>query len=116
MFRAGHKTLEVLQNNAYAPRAVYRAVAELKGGKGIEMSHSLRRDEIRTKRLDGGLKRSLASNPSQSMIQLAKTRNVTKMTISKAVKKDIVMISYFRGHRNTVTMLQRIKMDQKRKD
>jgi len=86
-------------------RAVYPALAGLWVGKGIErMSHSLRRDEIRTKRLHGGLKRSIASNPSQPMIQLAKKRNVTKMTLSKAVRNDLGMMSYCRRRRNILTM------------
>lgn len=108
LFHAGRKASEIIRDTGYAPRTVYRIVSNLRDGKGIlRKAHSPRNDKIRTKRFLCGLKRSIAANPSQSMASLAKKRNVTKMTISKAVRKDLGMKSFCRRRRNILTAKSR---------
>ena len=104
LFHAGHKASEIIRDTGYAPRTVYRIVSNLRQGKGIQRkAHSPRSDRIRTKRFLWGLKRSIAANPSHPMAALAKKRNVTRMIISNAVRKDLGMKSFCRRRCNILT-------------
>ena len=47
----------------------------------------------------------LAANPSQPMAALVKMRNVTKMTLSKAVRKNLEMKSFCRRRCNILTAI-----------
>ena len=105
LFHAGHKASEIIRDTGYAPRTVYRIVSNLRQGKGIrKKAHSPRSDRIHTKRFLWGLKRSTAANPSHPMAALAKKWNVTKMTISNAVRKDLGMKSFCRRRCNILTV------------
>ena len=108
LFHAGRKASGIIRDTGYAPRTVYRIVSNLRDGKGIlRKAHSPRSDKIRTKRFLWGLKSSIAANPSQSMASLAKKRNVTKMIISNAARKDLGMKSFCRRCRNILTVKSR---------
>ena len=60
-----------------------------------------------TKTFLAGLKRTLKSDPSQPMSKLAQKRNVSRSTISRAVKEDFGMKSYVRKVRNLLTTRSR---------
>jgi len=69
--------------------------------------HKPRKDRKRTKTFLAGLKRSVKADPSQSMAKLAKKRNVSPRTISRAVNEDLGMKSYVRRRRNLLTARSR---------
>ena len=99
LFHAGKKTSDIIKDTGYPSRTAYRIVSNLRKGKSIERkSHAPRADKICTKRFLSGLKWSIASQSmaSQSMATLAKKRNVSKMTIYNAVRKDLMMKSFCR--------------------
>ena len=104
LFHAGKKTSDIIKDTGYASQTVYRIVSNLRKAKSIERkSHDPRADKICTKRFLNGLKRSIAANPSQSMATLAKKRNMFKMMIYNAVRKDLMMKSFSRQCQNILT-------------
>ena len=79
-------------------------MAKHKNGEIVEWkTHNPRSDKKRTSCFLTGLKRSIKVNPLKSMEKMSKLRNVSKMTISKAVRKDLKMKSYCRQRRCILT-------------
>ena len=104
MRRAGNSPSDIVKSTGYAKTTVYRVVANFDAEGKVERSrHSPRSDRKRTKTFLAGLKRSLKADPSQSMSKLAKKRNVSRRTISRAVNEDLGMKSYIRRRRNLLT-------------
>ena len=102
MYCAGNCATEIIKATGYAKSTIYHIVPRLKAGKEVECkSHHSRSDIRRTPRFLAGLKRSIKANPSKSMASLAKICNVSKMTISKAIRVNISF--YVRRRRNILT-------------
>ena len=95
MRRARNFVSDIIKSTDYAKSIVYSVVASLDSDIKVEGSwQSPRSDRNRTKRFLAGLKRTLKSDPSQSMSKLAQKRSVSRNTISKAVKEYLGMKSY----------------------
>lgn len=98
--RAGH-TVKLTK----LPKAtVYRVYKQFKEeGKIDRKEHKTRSDSKRNPRFLAGLKRSIEANPSTSMTTLAKKRNVSLSTVSRAVNRNLGMTSYVRRRRHLLT-------------
>ena len=97
-------TVQIIKATGYAKSTHYRIVSRLKAGKEVEcIPHDSGSDIKRTPRFLAGRKRSIKANPSKSMASLAKIRNVSKMTISKAIRVNLNMNSYVGRRRNILT-------------
>ena len=85
--RAGHSNNAIIKLLKCPKSTVYDVVKRFKDtGKVKRSGHSPRSDKIRTPRYLASLKRSTNSNWGKSMSMLAMERNVSKSTISRAVK------------------------------
>ena len=101
--RAGNSSSDIIKSTGNAKTRIYRVVAKFDAEVKFEQSrHSLPKDRKRTKTFLAGLKRSIKADPTQSMSKLAKRRNVSHRTISRAVNEDLGM-TYVRRRRNLLT-------------
>ena len=79
-------------------------MTKLQKGVSVERkTHNTGSDKQRATQFLSGLKRSIEANSLKSIEKLAKSRNVRKMTISKAVRKDWKMKSSCRQRRCILT-------------
>ena len=94
LYRAGNCATEIIKATGYVKSTVYHIFSRLKARKGVERKSLDSRSDIkRTPHFFSGLKRSIEANPSKSMTSLAKSRSVSKMTISKAIRVNLNMNS-----------------------
>ena len=99
--RVGRKSSGIIEETGHVASRVDCTVASLKQGNSIQRkTHSPKSDKKRTKWFFGGLKLSIATDLSQSMVELARKRNVSKVIISETVRNDLGMKSYCRQCRN----------------
>ena len=99
--RAGNSPSDIIKSTGYAKTTVYWVLAKLDAeGKVQRSCHSPCNDRKGTKTFLAGLKKSIKADPTQSMSKLAKKRNVSHRTISRAVIEDLGMSSYIRRCRN----------------
>ena len=108
MRRAGNSFSDIIKSTGYAKSSVYRVDSAFDAeGKVQRSRHSPRSDRKRTKTFLAGLKRTLKSDRSQPMSKRAQMRSVSRSTISRAVKEDLVMKSYVRRVCNLLTTRSR---------
>ena len=102
--RAGNSCPEIIRSTGFAKSTFYRIVAKFDSQGTVERkTHNPRKDCKRTKTFLAGLKRSLKTDPTQSMAKLARKRNVSDRTMRRAVNEDLGMKSYVRRRRNHLT-------------
>ena len=80
--------LSIIKSTGYAKTTVYRVVAKFDSeGKVKRSLHNLRKDPKRTKTFLARLKMSLKEDLTQLISKMAKRRNVSHRTISRAVNE-----------------------------
>ena len=104
--RAGKAPADIfrdLKSAGYSRSTVYRVIKAFdEEGKTDRAIHNSRKDKIRSPRFLAGLKRSVDSNPTIPMSVLAKKRNVSRRTISRAIN-DLGYRSRTRGVKHLLT-------------
>ena len=102
--KQGNCILRKIHSLGSDKKRIKRFFGGLKQGNGIQRkTYSPRSDKKRTKRFLVGLKLSIAPDLFELAAKLERKRNVSKVTISKAVRNDLTMKSYCRRRRNTLT-------------
>ena len=90
--RIGHKSSGIIEETGHAASTVDCTAASLKQGNSIQRkTHSPKTDKKRTKWFFGGLKLSIETDLSQSMVELTRKRNVSKVIISETVRNEILL-------------------------
>jgi len=90
LYRAGRPAHEIYKLLKYPKSTVYDIIKRYKDrGESTRKEHTPRSDKIRTPRFLAGLKRSIKANPDSSINKLATDRNVSSMTISRAINNDL---------------------------
>ena len=111
---AGKSPTEIILATGYAKATVYRVVNNFDlTGKFDRSSHSPRKDRKRTPCFIKSLKKSISKNPTTSMKTLAKRRNVSRRTISRAVNNDLGMRSYVRSRKNILTTRSKVIREER---
>lgn len=104
MARAGHGPANIYKALNYSRSTVYRVYKAFKAdGKISRKTHKPRSDKKRTPTFLAGLKRSIKAAPGTPMSVLAKKRNVSRMTVSRAVRDDLKLKSYKLYKRHILT-------------
>ena len=99
LYCAGNGATEIIKATGYAKSTIYHIVSCLKFGKGVEHKPDNSRNDIKcTPCFLAGLKHSIKANLLKSIASLAKSHNVSKMTIFKAIRINLNMNSYVRRH------------------
>ena len=115
LYHAGNCATEIIKATGCAKSTVYRIVSCLKAGKEVEHKPHNSRSDIKCKPYDStsdikrtpcflaGLKHSIKPICGNRWLHWQKSRNVSKMTISKAIRVNLNMYFYVRRHRNILT-------------
>ncbi|QQP37480.1 Transposable element tcb2 transposase [Caligus rogercresseyi] len=103
LVRAGHGAKAIKAITGYAFSTVYDVVKAFKSpGDVSKKLHDRSGNRKRTPTFLAGLKRSVTTNPGTPMPVLAEKRNVSRATVSRAVKK-LNIISYKRSQAHLFT-------------
>ncbi len=91
----GHNAAIIFKVLNYPKATVYCIIKAFEeSGKESRKTHKLRSDCKRTPMFVAGLKRCIKANPDRPFTTLVKERNVSMMTISRAVRLDLGFKSY----------------------
>ena len=114
MVRAGQSAKEIISLTGYPKFTVYRAIATVEAeGDVARRSDTPRSDRKRAPTFRSGLKCPIQAKPRTSMKNIARTRHVSKSTISRAVREDIGMKSFTRKRRSLLTERARAKRSER---
>ncbi len=108
LYRAG-KGAKVISNLLKYPKTtVYDIIKRFRDkGETKRKAHKQRSDSKRTPKFLDNLKRSVKSNPSTSMAELARRRNISTSTISRAINIDLGYKSFRLRVRHLLTEAQK---------
>lgn len=108
LFRAGHTVSTIVRLLKYPKSTVYRIIKDFsENGKTQRAEYQPRSYKIRTPRFVAGLKRSVDANPKTPISILAKQRQVSTYTISKALNDDLGYTSRCRPVKHLLTAKQK---------
>ncbi len=104
LYWAGNNAKAIINTTMYARSIVFDVIKHLKAGKGVAHApcgpHKAKK---RTPTFLAHLKRSVDANPVVSMASHARCHGVNAGTVGRAIKEDLKLTTYIRGHQHLLT-------------